>query len=85
MKREVILHPLAYVVLIGGLVTSIGYTFTVWPDTQLLRLGFVALGIGYVLWGISVHARTKDLTMNITLEYFGAALLAVTLLCLLTI
>jgi len=85
MKREVLLHPLSYCILIGGLVSSIGYSFTVWPDKDLLRIGFLTLGIAYVLWGVWIHKRTGDLTKNIVLEYCAAAVLAVSLLYLITI
>lgn len=85
MKRELLVHPVGYCILLLGLLVAVLFTFAVWPDPVLMRLGFAALGIGYFGWGIAVHTKLHDLTQRIVLEYLGIAAVAVALLWLVTV
>lgn len=77
-------HRLAYALLIVGLLVLGGLYMLAWPDTLMIRLVSIALGIFYASWGILAHTKSKTVTPAVVAEYLAISLLAVLVLLLIT-
>lgn len=84
MKPELEKHLLAYTALILGLGVFILAFLYFWPLMAILRILIVALGIYYVAWGALAHLKSDRVTKRIIMEYAGVAMIACSILMMLT-
>lgn len=84
MISELQKHPLAYILLFGGLFISVVAYLGVWPNLFWQRLIAVWIGLYYAAWGISTHLKSKTITRHVIIEYGSVALLGTVILLLIT-
>jgi len=85
MFKELRKHPLAYTVLILGLLIGTVFFLAAWPSIFHQRLVVVGLALFYFGWGIATHVKTTELTRQVVIEYAAASVLGMTILLLLTV
>lgn len=85
MKSEIEKHFLAYSVLLFGLGIFVLAFLYFWPLMTILRIFIVVLGFYYVTWGALAHLKSDRVTRLIVLEYAGVALIACSILMMLTV
>ncbi len=84
MKPEIEKHFLAYSALLFGLGIFVLAFLYFWPLMVILRILIVVLGFYYVSWGALAHLKSDRVTKRIILEYAGMALIACSILMMLT-
>jgi len=84
MKPELEKHLLAYSVLLIGLGVFVLSFIYFWPLMTILRILIIALGVYYVAWGALAHLKSDRITRRILLEYAGVAMIACSILMMLT-
>jgi hypothetical protein len=84
MLKEINQHKGAYLILVIGLVVFAVAYLNLWPDAVMERIVIAALAVGYFIWGILTHVKTKRLTAFVIQEYAAVALLGALVLLLLT-
>ena len=84
MKPEIEKHLLAYSALLIGLGVFVLAVLYFWPLMNILRLLIFALGIYYVTWGALAHLKSDRVTRRIVMEYAGVAMIACSILMMLT-
>lgn len=84
MWHEVQNHKLAYFFLIAGLAAFVWGYASVWPNQTMERVMIAGLTLGYFLWGITTHVKSKRLTGFVVQEYAAIAVLGGLVLLLLT-
>jgi len=82
---EVKSHPVAYTILLILMVSVVIFSMVFLQSRIALRLGFLAFGFLYFVWGILTHSKSSSVTVAVMTEYAGVALLGTLLLLLLTI
>lgn len=85
MFQEMRRHQLAYLALLCGLVGLAIIFMAVWPHRWPLRLVGLAIGAFYLIWGVTTHVKTQELTPQVVKEYAGMSLLATVVLWLVTL
>jgi hypothetical protein len=85
MYRELTIHWRSYTVLAGLLALGIFMFVLSWPNHSLQRLVAVGFGVGYALWGVRTHVKTKFITPRVVLEYCAMGGLASICLVLVTL
>lgn len=84
MIKEFKNHKSAYTVLLVFLISFSSLFLYVWPDAKKQRLLVLFMAIFYFIWGVIVHKKADHITLRITLEYFAVAVLAGSILLLMT-
>lgn len=84
MKPEIEKHLLAYFALLVGLGIFVLAFLYFWPLMTILRILIITLGVYYVTWGAVAHLKSDRVTKKILLEYTGMALIACSILMMLT-
>lgn len=85
MFDELYHHRFAYTLLVALLTVHIFFYFLVWPDRFMLRILSASLAVSYFSWGVMTHVKANHITKQIVKEYLYAALLAGSMLFLLTL
>lgn len=85
MRQELFRHKLAYLVLIVGLAILTILFLAAWPDRWLQRAVVVAMSVFYVIWGVTTHIHADKITRKVVYEYLSMALLAGSILLLVTL
>lgn len=84
MSRISQTHLVAYVILLLLLGTGMAFFAHSWPSKLQERWAIAVLSIGYFIWGVVTHVRTKKLTSYVVKEYAAVAFLGGLVLLLLT-
>lgn len=84
IQKEVKSHPLAYLVLMVGIIVFCYSFFSVWPDPKLERYVIVGFSLFYFVWGIVAQKTRKQVTKKIIGEYAFVSLIGALLLLMLT-
>lgn len=84
MFNEISRHKFAYAILIVLLVGHVIAFLSLWPSRPGMRIVAGSLSAMYFFWGILTHVKSSHLTKAIVKEYLFAALLAGTIIFLLT-
>lgn len=85
MYRELKTHWRSYTVLAFLLALGIFAFVLSWPNHGLQRVVAVAFGVGYALWGVRTHVKTKFITPRVVFEYCTMGGLASVCLMLVTL
>jgi hypothetical protein len=85
MRRELLGHKLAYLVLLVGVMIFTTLFMGAWPNKLIQRIIIVALMFFYFFWGVLTHFKTKTITSQVVYEYGGVAFLGGLLLMLITL
>lgn len=85
MRREFARHPIAYSVLVAGLIVLIVLFLAAWPSLFWQRVVILLLGLFYLSWGVMTHVKSEFVSRRVILEYLGVSLLATALLFLVTV
>jgi hypothetical protein len=84
IKTELINHPIAYSILVVGLLTFVAAFFIVWPDRNLERAVIISYAVFYFLWGVFTHKSKQQVIGSLTAEYAFVSILGALILLMLT-
>lgn len=76
MLKEFLSHRFAYISLVIGLVSFIIMFSLLWTNKEATQILVYILMAFYILWGVSVHTKSKHVTLALVLEYVAVAALA---------
>jgi FtsH-binding integral membrane protein len=85
MKKELIQHRGAYLVLVTGLAIFIFAFLGLWPNHFAQQVSVVVMAIFYLLWGVVTHVKTQSISSRVVAEYAGVSFLAAALLLFITL
>lgn len=85
LRMELARHKQAYLLLAMEILAFVILFFAAWPNLILQRFLIVFLVGFYILWGVTTHVKSSHFDTQIFWEYVGVALLAGSLLFLITI
>ena len=84
IKTELLNHPIAYSVLVVGLLSFIASFFIVWPDRNLERMVIIAFSAFYFIWGVLTHRSKQQVIKSLISEYAFVSTLGAFILLMLT-
>lgn len=84
MYAELKRHRIAYTILLLGVALIGTLIFAAWPNREVQRYLIAVIVLFYFIWGVLTHVHSETITRRVILEYGGVALLAGSLLALMT-
>lgn len=84
IKRELLTHRKAYLLLLVELVIFVGLFIAAWPNRFFQRILILFMVFFYLSWGIIAHVKTNHVSKQVILEYVGVGLLGGALLLMVT-
>lgn len=77
-------HRHAYIVLVVVLFLFVTLFMHFWPNKMYQRVVLVSMSLFYFTWGVFVHTKMKHISKIVVYEYLAIAILAGSILTLLT-